>query len=371
MSKYIISCLVFCIWFCADAATGADTLCRKNNSRALGINLRPSAIIPTHGFYKGWNPESRPLRAGGSVDFQYMFSTCGHAAYQGAGAGVHTFFADRMLGTPVTFYIFQGAPLARISPALTFGYEWNLGISANWRDNGTVTVSPVNVYINVACLFNWRLDDRWSLYFGPEYTHFSNGDTMFPNGGANTVNFRIGTKYSFNDLSHNEIERVFESDALELKPSERMTYDLTVAGGWRADRQIVGGRLEISNKPFAIASVSFNPLYHFNDYFSVGPALDLTYDASANREYGKSFAYRSAAGISARAELKMPLFGVNVGFGYNVLHKGQDLSGVYGIFNLKAFLSKRLYLSVSYRLSSVMYSHNMLFGAGWRFGNIR
>ena len=38
----------------------------------------------------------------------------------------------------------------------------------------------------------------------------------------------------------------------------------------------------------------------------------------------------------------------------------------YAIFNLKAFLTDRLFLLIGYRLSSLQYTHNLMFGIGWR-----
>lgn len=344
----------------------------------IALNTRPSYIMPTHGFYNGWNALGKPLRAGFSADIQYGFSFSGRSAFQGCGLGIHSFGSNQLLGTPVSLYIFQGAPLFRLSQDLTIGYEWNFGISAGWKDNGMVTVSPLNAYINVAALLSWKPDIHWCLNIGPEYTHFSNGDTRFPNGGANTLNLRMGVKYVFNPgESVCEPEKVFEFNESGIPVRERMSYDLTIFGSWRADRSIVDGHLHIINKAFPVAGLNFNPLYHFNDYLSAGASLDLIYDGSANLlsetdENGvlaysmPGFSKQIAAGLSARAELKMPIFAVNIGIGHNLFHSGQDLKGIYGIFALKAFMTDMLYLNIGYRLSSVLYSHNLMFGIGIR-----
>ena len=338
---------------------------------AVGVNVRPSFIIPTHGFYNGWNPSGRTLRAGGTLDVQYSFSVDGSGAYQGAGAAVHTFFAHKLIGTPATIYIFQGAPLARLCDNLTFGYEWNLGLSAGWKNNGIVTVSPLNAYINVAALFTWHTGKHWEIIFGPEYTHFSNGDTMFPNGGANTLNFRIGTRYHFNPQRVIQIEKIFAGCDENRDLSRRFAYDLILSGGWRADRYMQGNTLMIDNRAFPTASVCLNPSYAFNEYLSVGPALEYMYDSSANARY--AFLSHSALGISARAELRMPVFAVNIGAGYSfVMARPQkivkpELHGLYGVFSLKAFVTSRIFLNISYRLSVVNYSHSLMYGIGYRF----
>ena len=334
----------------------------------LTVNLRPSYVVPTNGFYNGWNPSGKPLRAAFSCDVQYTFSSPGHHAYQGAGAGVHSFFAHDMLGTPVSVYVLQGAPILQVCRGFRLGYEWNFGLSAGWKNNGVVTASPLNAYINVTAVFDLRINAHWSLIFGPGYTHFSNGDTKFPNGGANTVNFRIGTRCSIHGENEDGVERIFVCASEKTSARERISYDLTAAAGWRADRYTdTAGKLVIDNRAYAVAGVQFNPLYHFNDYLSAGPSLDMIYDASANRNLRKGVIKHCSLGVSARGEIKMPIFAVNVGMGYSLLRYGPDLKGLYGIFSLKAFLTEKLYLNVTYRLGQTPYAHNMMFGLGWSF----
>jgi hypothetical protein len=342
--------------------------------------------MPTHGFYNGCNPTGKPLKAAGNADFQYSVYDPAKGVYQGIGAAVHTFFADDLLGTPATLYIFQGAPLFSLSSRLALGYEWNLGLSSGWKNNGAVTVSPLNVYINLAALFTWKMNNHWDFIFGPEYTHFSNGDTKFPNGGANTVNLRFGARRQLRPSETIRTEDIFVKMENPGKFTQRISYDLSFFGGWRSDRTIHDGRLHIFNHPFPVASLNFNPLYHFNGFLSAGPSIDLLYDRSANLIVSKNdegiasyshpgFLNQFSAGMSARAELEMPVFAINIGIGYgfqleNHTRYDNDLNALYGIFALKAFVTDRLNLSVSYRLSSVLYSHNMLFGLGWRFGTI-
>lgn len=338
--------------------------------------------MPTHGFYNGWNSSGNPIRKGATADLQLGFIAKDRAAYQGLGLAAHTFFADDLIGTPATLYLFQGAPLLSLTESLALGYEWNLGLSYGWKDNGVAIVSPYNIYINVAALFTWRMDSYWDMTFGPEYTHFSNGDTKFPNGGANTINFRVGVKRRFQTTQTILTEPIFAVDPEQRRFAERLSYDLTILGGWRADRTIDQGRLHIFNKAFPTAALNFNPLYSFNDYFSAGPSLDLMYDRSADlivSQEGSVWEYplflqQTSVGLSARAELKMPIFAVNIGIGYSLPltdhTRFSDLKALYGIFSLKAFMTERLFLNVTYRLSSVLYSHNLLFGVGCRLGEV-
>ena len=358
----------------------------KYSYSSLGVNLRPSYVVPTHGFYNGNNPAGKPIRLGGAVDLQYFIMAGERAVYQGLGVSLHTFFSHDLVGTPATLYIFQGAPVARLSEHLTVGYEWNLGISSGWKVNHVLFESPMNIYINAAVLFSWRVKPALDIVFGPEYSHFSNGDTRFPNGGANTVNLRAGIRGYIRPREEIRTENLFSSDYKGLAFRDRISYDLAVLGGWRADRTVSDGTLHIFNKAFPVAGLYFNPMYRFNSFLSAGASLDIMYDSSANLiidvkddgypEYRvPPLAQQMCMGISVRTELKMPVFAVNIGIGYSLQLENHtrylnDLNALYGVFFLKAFVTERLFLNVSYRLSSVLYANDLMFGLGWRFGTI-
>lgn len=380
---HILSVLVFLSAFKLSAQNSECV-------HGIGVNVRPSYIMPTHGFYNGYNPSGRPLRTGGSLHLAYSFSYLPDSrlgkdypgAYQGVGIGAQTFLAHDYLGTPISLYLFQGAPFVRLSENLTLGYEWNLGLSAGWKTGQhLLTGSRLNIYINVGIFADWKINRNWSLQFGPEYTHYSNGDTTFPNGGANTVNFRIGARRYFNDTDYTyDSPHIFKMSDDNRDIRTAVTYDMMIYGAWRADRMLEDYKLYLINDKFLIAGLQFNPLYHLNKSLSFGPSLDLMYDRSADLiavkendgEVGyvvPSFSRQVAAGLSIRGELRMPIFAVNVGAGYNFTMESGDLRGLYGIFVLKAFLTDSIYLNVGYRLSTVLYSHNLMFGLGWRIFN--
>ena len=381
VSRYICSVLFFLLPLSASAQ--ADSL-----AHSIGVNIRPAYVIPTHGFYKGYNINNCPLKTAVSAHFNYTFSFLPETrqgqmypgAYQGAGVAVQTFYSHKTIGTPLYIYLFQGSPIIKLSDRITLDYEWNLGLSGGWKPIDDLLMgSSFNIYINVGLFLRWRLNDKWDIQAGPEYTHFSNGDTAFPNSGANTVNFRLGIQRYFNHTTRAlEKPEIFEFKTLKTPIAERLTYDLTIYGAWRADRMTLGGKLYIIDKAFPLGGIQFNPLYHFNHSLSIGPALDIIYDSSANLiasvdtrdklTYSyPSFLRQTAAGISVRGEVTMPIFAVNIGLGYNLTGSDSDLRGLYGIFALKAFLTDSLFLNVGYRLGTVLYAHNLMFGIGWRF----
>ncbi len=350
----------------------------------VGFDLRPSRIMPTHSFYRGENPLGKSLDYGGSVHIRYSFSLPDDHLHpltsQGLGFSVNTFGIHDYLGTPVCIYLFQHVPVLWLNDRWSLDYEWNFGISLGWKHKTSAVDSPnaligsyANAYIGIAGLASYRVNKKWRLSIGPEYTHFSNGDTSFPNGGANTVNLRVGLTRNFGAEDHDYRHKV------ELRNAGNIVYDLVLYGAWRADRTLIDNHLVVFNDKFPLGGFNFNPLYRFNDIVSAGASLDFVYDSSANLIVNNSeeptYSFPSpwkqfACGISARGELSMPVFSVNIGLGYNVLHLGNDLKGFYGIFALKTFLSEKAFLHIGYRLSNVLYGHNLMLGFGWRFGNV-
>ena len=124
--------------------------------------------------------------------------------YQGIGVSYYSFGNRGELGNPVAVYLFQGARIARISPLVSFNYEWNFGLSFGWKPYDTnynraniMMGSRVNAYLNVDFYLNWLLTQRLELTTGLSMTHFSNGNTKFPNAGLNSIGMKLGLVYSF------------------------------------------------------------------------------------------------------------------------------------------------------------------------------
>lgn len=179
----------------------------------LGIEARPQYVFPTNPFLRGENERWKPIQTSFAAHLKYSFkfrpNTCADriygGAYQGFGLALTTFGDKKQLGDPVTFYLFQGARIARFNPRLSLNYEWNFGISTGWQPydndynsyNGAVG-SRMNAYLNAGIYLNWAFSRYFDLIIGGDFTHFSNGNTKFPNAGVNTTGAKIGLVYNFN-----------------------------------------------------------------------------------------------------------------------------------------------------------------------------
>lgn len=378
---YHIFLTILILTISALNADGKDSLSYAGPAHRITAEIRPAYNIPTHKFYRGGNPSGKAIGPVTSYHLKYSFTRPG--TYQGIGFGINDFHSRDLIGLPVALYIFQGVRLLDISPGWSFGYEWNLGLSYGWKATEVVQ-SKSNICINVGLPFTWRPVPEWEIQIGPEYTHFSNGDTSYPNGGANTFGLRIGISRIYGKDCSESIGKHILSSEESLKESgfeERVCYDTFIYGAWRAGRIIEGYRLHLINEPFALGGISFSPLYRLNRDFLAGPSLDIQADTSTGlyapvmsaddqtlESYSSPGIWKQiSAGLSARVELEMPFFSINIGAGYNFIRSGKDVKRFYTTYNLKTFITRKTYACIGYRLSAAQYTHNLMFGLGFRF----
>lgn len=358
------------------------------------VETRPGYVVPTNTFLRGENASWQPIRNSMSLHLKYSFQfrpgtytdRIYGGAYQGAGIAFYTFGDRKQLGDPVAFYLFQGARIKQFLPWLSLHYEWNFGLSCGWKpynydynSYNRMIGSKVNAYLNVNFYLNWMLSRRFDLTSGVTLTHFSNGNTRFPNAGLNAVGVKIGLAYHFN----REASVPFYS--LDQAPipgfPRHVSYDLVFFGSWRRKGVSLGEEQMASPEAYTVAGFNFAPMYNLGYKFRVGVSLDGVYDGSANvytkdyivgtqPDFYKPSLYKQIAlGLSGRAEYVMPYFTVGLGLGANVLHAGGDLKGFYQILALKIEVTRNSFLHIGYNLKDFKDPNFLMLGFGFRFNN--
>lgn len=365
----------------------------------IGAEYRPEYIFKTHEFLQGYNAAGRPLDLAHSAHLRYRLSFAAGSqpdrtyggVYQGIGAAYCTFGNRRELGDPKVVYLYQGGRIARLSPRLSFDYEWNLGLSFGWNPYDAtsnnyqrVIGSRMNAYINADFYLDCALSRRVSLAAGLSATHFSNGNTEVPNAGLNTVGLKLGLNYDFG-----EARRAPDGDIGRggLRPFPRhFSYDAVLFGSWRRKAVASGGTYFALPDAYTVLGVNVAAMYNFGYKFRAGVSVDGVWDNSANVTYEdviceldgvcyddglrrSSFGEQIALGVSARAEFVMPFFTVGVGLGANVLHHGGDLRSFYQILTLKIAVTRSSFLHIGYNLKDFHMPNYLMLGVGYRFNN--
>lgn len=387
---------IFPLLFIFTGARAADST--KIVGHRLELTARGAYVMPTNIIVRGYNAyDARTASAfGGNLEYGFSFSGSTKYgkyypyAYQGAGIGAVAFSSDRVMGNPINIYVFQGSRIASLSSRLSLDYEWNFGLSAGWRKistDGPLNVADVdglgsrlNAYIDLGIKFNYVLTPRLSITAGINISHYSNGNTDYPNPGINLLSGRLGLIY--------KLGRIPDGIHYDWTGfSSHCTYDLTVYGAWRKHtfEYSTGEEMEERVIPghWTVWGLNFNPLWHFNPMVSVGGSLDFQFDGGANLSkhyepasppeqpqfYRPPYSNRMMLGLSGRIELKMPVFAVNIGLGHSLYAPGgKDLRGWYQMFTLKTFITRNLYLSTGYRLVRFKTPGNLMLGLGWSFG---
>lgn len=230
--------------------------------------------------------------------------------YQSVGLARHEF--NRWLANPISVYLFQGAPIVNFSRRVSLNYEWNLGMAFGWNGydeqsnpENKVIGSKVTAYIDADLYVRWMLSKAFDLNAGISLSHFSNGNTTYPNMGLNTGGIRLVLAYYINrqPLTVPKVER-------EKLPDSRGFYT------------------DVNHK----------------------------------------FSTQAGLGLSARGEFAMPYFSINFGAGTYLLGNRNDFRGVYEVLALKIHITKRAMLHIGYSLVDFKTPNNLMLGLGWRFG---
>lgn len=388
--------LILLSCFCLNLQAQTDTTRRYALRHQIGFDIRPAYITPTNSFLKGENAGQKPIRSIASAHLKWAFrfnpqSRLGRLypyAYQGLGIAYNRTSNSKELGNPMALYVFQGSRIAQLSHCLSLDYEWNFGASFGWKEfnektNGhnMVIGSDINAYMNIGFMLNWKLNEHWNLTAGIDLSHYSNGNTRYPNAGINPIGGRIGIVHTFgNDYRQTSIPSKPHHLTDNGPFAQRMSYDVVLYGSTRKKGLIKEEKAFMIPGSFGIAGLNFTPLYRFTPYIKAGLSLDLQYDESANikdyyvegtpendpKFHRPPFSEQFSAGISARGELSMPIFSINAGIGYNVIQKGKDTRGFYQVLALKTFVTKRLFLHIGYQLHDFKDPNNLMLGLGYR-----
>ena len=397
MKKYISTLLCLYLAVTSVYAESQDSIPRKI-IHVIGLDFKPAYTFPTKSFFRGENMAQSPIRTNlsGHIKYGFKFSPDSYwgkmypNTIQGIGIGYNSFNNTKEVGNPLAVYVFQTSRIASITKNLSFDYEWNFGASFGWKKYdaeknpfNTIVGSKVNAYINLGFLFNWQMTNEIALRAGIGLSHYSNGNTNYPNFGVNTLDGRIGVIWCPQDETKSELKnnRLAVIPKYGFKPY--ISYDLIIYGATKKKGIIwQDGTGMVIPGNFAVAGFNFNPMYNFNKYFRAGLSLDAQYDESANitdhiantntptddvKFFRPPFIEQFSLGLSARAEIVMPIFSINLGIGKNFVCRGDDTNSFYQTFVLKTHITNKIFLHVGYQLYKFKNPNNLMLGIGYRF----
>lgn len=396
LKRHVIAVALFLVFFLNAFGENADT-CSKIRS-SVGLDIRPSYAFSSYKDDILMNmvdiANARTTKLATSFHLKYCFSFSPSTpqgrfypgVWQGIGTSVNLLGNHKGIGTPISVYAFQGAPVYRINDRLSIYYEWNFGASFGWRKcdgqvaySNLIVGSKVNAYINLGAGFCWTLGSQYAMTAGIDLTHFSNGNTSFPNPGVNMAGIRIGVTREFGNVPVKRNEAIaFDVDT--IKKRHKLQFDVTAYGAWRK-RVYRGGEVPVLlNGHYPVVGVDVSPMWQIKKIFRAGGSVDFQWDESTDlkrhhaegsssddiRFYRPPILSQICVGVSGRAELVMPIFSVNVGLGYNVIGP-EETRAFYQLANLKVRFTERFFLNIGYQLLNFERQNNLMLGIGYSF----
>lgn len=353
-----------------------DDVLEDQLNRSEAVTIRNASVFSVKGGFS-FAPESGPGRTYPGL-------------YQGVAAGLNLYSHSSTIGLPALVYFYQGAPVVRFNDKLSLEYEWNFGLSAGWKPcdgftarSNLIVGSAMNAYINLGAGLRWQVRPSTSLSLFAGVTHFSDGNTSFPNPGVNQAGIRLGITHTFSHQrgisSATPFSRENTRDSIPFL--KRYSFDLTAYGAWR--KRVYRGDVWPILLPghFGVAGVDLGPMWNVARMFRAGLSADLQWDGSTDLSHyhiegvttedirfaRPPFLSQLSVGLSARAELSMPIFAVNVGIGYNFCGPGESRAS-YQMANLRLLLTPRFFLNIGYQLLNFKQQSNLRLGCGLTVG---
>ncbi len=372
-----------------------DSIAIKHDKKPLflTVNLTEGGILPTEDFIS--HSGKMPLYTSSAVKFgvsptgtQWQDIAYG-MPYYGVGLYYADFHRSYDIGRPFSVFFLQGGLIGHFKRYWSLNYEWNLGVSFNWKPydvntnpENIVIGSKVNVHVAGMLYFRWRLNPYFDLHMGAAITHFSNGASRLPNSGINTVSPFVELKYNINPAPQN-----FPVDN-NLRPplvKPHLDYDVSFTMSSRQARieEDVDFAFRYLDRNFQVFGFSFSPLFVRNYKYKWGPSLEVVYDESAGIELSQevnpltnqlyervifaSFPKKLSVGLSVKGEISMPRFSLFAQFGIDLLHANKSDKRMYQIAGIKLYLIDQVFATFGIRADKFSRAQYLYWNIGYTF----
>jgi hypothetical protein len=352
------------------AASDSLSPVKKSPPRFVSLTGTGSIVLPTNDYIREgnripWHSASSfkfgAYSAGDSwEDFAYGMP------YNGIGIYTAKFFNKKALGTPISLYLFQGGDWKRFNTNWSLKYEFNLGMSFNWKpydvfDNpdNIALGSASNVHVGANIYMKRRLNNRWDLHLGMTGGHFSNGAQRLPNKGINLLSPFVELVYNINPEAVDYSKRIrFTPPPLEKRIDYDVLFTVTSRQIW-IDTTGTGLPRRTLDKNFKVFGLSYATMFVNSYNYKWGPSIEMVYDESSgvkvwrqiHPEDGQYYDRvkpgpvhkRFSVGLSLKGEMTYRRVSFFANMGYNLLHGNTYDYRIYQIIGAKAYLKDNIY----------------------------
>ncbi len=361
---------------------------------------RPCAILINGGFGNITSSQEFITSGGGTAHYttigaKYVLYAKGNRwedyayrmPYYGLGVS-HTNLIghDNTIGSPLSFYLVQGARAINFTHALSLNYEFNLGAACGWAkydyatnpENNLIS-SDITVHVGLNLYLRWYISREFNLHAGFAFTHYSNGKWQLPNKGLNNLGGYIETSYNFNRPSPREIKgrRI---DVPNFKPYFR--HDLHILA--TATNIECSGEGDRYNKvPFTVLGLNYHILRAQGRMFYYGVGLEAVYDESGGAtvrnltdpttgKHSVSTSYGAlheqlSLNAAARLEFVQSLYSIFMDFAINVTDPDAENMGFAQTLGIKIYPYKSFFGTFGIKATDFQIAKYLYLGVGYTF----
>ncbi|MDR1623717.1 MAG: hypothetical protein LBS04_01930 [Tannerellaceae bacterium] len=338
--------------------------------RFLSFTGMGGTVLPTNDYIR----EGNRIPWYSAVSFKFGTYSTGDSwedfaygmPYNGIGIYTVKFFNKKALGVPVSLYLFQGGNWKRFNSNWSLKYEFNLGMSFNWKpydifDNpdNIALGSASNVHVGANIYMKGRLNNRWDLHMGVGAAHFSNGAQRLPNKGVNLLSPFVELVYNFNTEAVDYSKRAgFTPPPLEKCIDYDVLFTVT-SRQIRVDTAGTGLPQRILDKNFKVFGLSYATLFVNSYNYKWGPSIEMVYDESSGVKVWRQIHpqdgqyydrvkpgpiyKRFSVGLSLKGEMTYRRVSFFANMGYNLLHGNTYDYRVYQIIGAKVYLKDNIF----------------------------
>lgn len=391
--RYFISIIILIIPSLIRGEEMVDSLFTEHPSHknpfSLSVKMQSGSVFQTNDFVI-----DRNITGFSAVDLKFCHVSKGDRwqdyaygmPYFGIGLGATTFH-ERRLGTPLSFYLIQGAHFFSTA-RLSLNYEFNLGYSTNWEyydrfdnpDNVAVSTSE-NIHVGASLYLKVKPTPHFNINAGVSLTHFSNGAQRLPNKGMNLVSPYIELSYNIHPPKPYSKT---EANLLPPKIKKRIDHDLLFTFSSRQISYSTNGTgltTGFVDRKFRVFGLSYATMFVRSHLFKFGPSLEIVYDesggAAARRDIWEvdgqyydrvslgKIKERLNVGISAKGELVMPYFSIFLNMGYDVYHGNPSDNRFYQILGTKFNFYRNFFGTFGIRANHFSKAQFIFWSAGY------
>jgi hypothetical protein len=211
---------------------------------------------------------------------------------------------DQLFGTPISYYLFYGAPIYHFSNKFRLNADMELGLATAFHKydpesnpEQNIIGSKTNLHAHLTLELYYKLSERIDMALGLGFIHYSSGRLSTPQKGLNMIGFNASSAYHIGPVSNsNSMDLNYHRPTFYQREISRFEpfSEISIMGSLGLVQAEPGywkhpnGDMDTTSNQgprYFTNSASVDYAYQFSYKFKVMTGLDFFYDRSVVNYY--------------------------------------------------------------------------------------